>query len=45
MRLKDYVPMENVVSFVRDFLPSIDYKNTVNGLVFRPVSGLKIKIL
>ncbi len=43
IRLKDYVPMENVVSFVRDFLPNIDYKNTVNGLVFRPVSGLKNK--
>lgn len=43
LRLKDYIPMENTVSFVRDFLPNIDYKNTVNGLVFRPVSGLKNK--
>jgi hypothetical protein len=43
LRVKEYIPMNQCVSFVRDYLPRIDYKNIVNGLVFRPVSGLKNK--
>ena len=43
LRVKEHVPMNQCVSFVRDYLHRVDYKNIVNGLVFRPVSGLKNK--
>lgn len=43
LKIKDYVSMCNSVSFVRDMLPKIEYKELVNGLVFRPVSGSRNK--
>jgi hypothetical protein len=43
IKLKEFVSMCHCVSFVRDMLPKIKYKNIVNGLVFRPVSGARNK--
>jgi hypothetical protein len=43
LKIKEYVSMCNSVSFVRDMLPKIEYKELVNGLVFRPVSGSRNK--
>lgn len=43
IKLKEFVSMCHCVSFVRDMLPKIEYKNIVNGLVFRPVSGARNK--
>ena len=43
IRIKEYVSMCHSVSFVRDMLPKIEYKDMVNGLVFRPVSGSRNK--
>lgn len=43
LKIKEYVSMCHCVSFVRDMLPKIDYKELVNGLVFRPVSGTRNK--
>ena len=42
-KIKEYVSMSHSVSFVRDMLPKIEYKELVNGLVFRPVSGTRNK--
>ena len=43
LKIKEYVSMSHSVSFVRDMLPKIEYKELVNGLVFRPVSGTRNK--
>ena len=43
LKIKEYVSMCHSVSFVRDMLPKIEYKELVNGLVFRPVSGTRNK--
>lgn len=43
LKIKEFVSMCHSVSFVRDILPKIEYKNIVNGLVFRPVSGSRNK--
>lgn len=43
IKIKEYVSMCHSVSFVRDMLPKIEYKELVNGLVFRPVSGTRNK--
>jgi hypothetical protein len=43
LQIKEFVPLCNTVSFIRDYLPSLSYKNIVNGLVFRPNNGAKNK--
>lgn len=43
LKIKEFVSMCHTVSFVRDMLPNIEYKNIVNGLVFRPVAGNRNK--
>lgn len=43
IKIKEYVSMCHSVSFIRDMLPKIEYKELVNGLVFRPVSGTRNK--
>ena len=43
LKIKEYVSMSHSVSFIRDMLPKIEYKELVNGLVFRPVSGSRNK--
>ena len=43
IKMKEFVSIEHTVSFVRDVLPTIEYKDIVNGLVFRPISGTRNK--
>jgi hypothetical protein len=34
--VKDFVECSELVSYVRDYLPQMPYKNRVSGLIFRP---------